>query len=129
MHKTILKINKININNFQPKDTKADITINFTKNQEPKTITKEFILKEPFTLTRKLMLAIKSQGKFIVEGESDDILENIYITQFIDEEETEEKLLNFFKKLCTQVSELKHQKIAREYMRKVDKIKTLKLEI
>jgi len=128
MHKTTIEINKIQIENFQPKGTKANIIVNFTKNNEKNQLNKEFILKEPFNLTRKILISIKSTGKFIIESESDDILENIYITELINEEEIEERLLNFFKKLCTSVSELKHMRIAKDYMKKVDQIKTTKLE-
>jgi len=115
MHKTTIEINKIQIENFQPKGTKANIIVNFTKNNEKNQLNKEFILKEPFNLTRKILISIKSTGKFIIESESDDILENIYITELINEEEIEERLLNFFKKLCTSVSELKHMRIAKDY--------------
>lgn len=127
MHKTILKLKKIEIKEFKPKELKANINIYFDKNEKEEMITKEFILRNPLDIVNKILLAIKSQGKIIVEEEDDDVLKNIYITRVDKEEEIEDKLLEFFKRLCEKAKNLKSLKNATQYMRTFNEIKVMKL--
>ena len=62
----------------------------------------------------------------IVE-DSDDILQNIYITRIENEEVAEEKMLYFFQNLSTKLSKIKTLKKAQDYMKLYDEIKTTKL--
>lgn len=127
MQKTTIQIKKLELENFQPKTQTTDIKVTFQKNNETNTISENIKIKDPYNLTRKLLIKIKSKGKFIIEQESDNILENIYITQLLNEEETEEKLLLFFKTLCQKIQTLRGTKIAKEYMKQINQIKTEKL--
>lgn len=127
MEKTTIQINKVQLENFQPKQETTDIKVTYQKNNEEKTITENIKLKDPYNITRKLLIKIKSKGKFIVEEESDNILENIYVTQLLNEEQVEEQLLLFFRTLCQKIQILRTKKIAKEYLKQIDQIKTEKL--
>lgn len=127
MYKTILKIKRIEIQNFNPKEAKADLNIIFDKNNVEKSVIKPVLLREPMKLVELVLLAMKSEGKFIVEEESDDILSSIYITRVADEEEIEEKMLPFFKNLCEKAIKLKNTKLASQYMQLFNEIKVMKL--
>jgi len=61
----------------------------------------------------------------IVE-DSNDILQNIYITRIENEEEIEEKLLYFFQGLCSKFAKIKSLTKAPDYMKLYDEIKTTK---
>lgn len=128
MHKTLLKIKRLELQEFKPKEAKANLVIVFDKNNVEETIVKEVLLKNPIELVKKVLILVKSKGRFIVEEESDNILENIYITRVADEEKIEEKMLLFFKSLCETAIKLKNTKIASQYMRLFNEIKIMKLE-
>ncbi len=127
MHKTILKLKRIEIKEFKPKELKANLDIVFDKNDKEKIVNKEFILKNPLGMVNKILISMKSEGKIIVEEEDDDILKNIYITRIDKEEEVEEKLFSFFKTLCEKGKKLKSLKNATQYMRVFNEIKVMKL--
>lgn len=127
MNKTILKLRKIEIKEFKPKDLKVNLDIYFDKNEKEEVINKEFILKSPIEIVTKILLSIKSKGKIIVEEEDDDILKNIYITRVDKEEEVEDKLLIFFKNLIEKAKKLKSLKNATLYMKLYNEIKVMKL--
>ena len=127
MHKTVLKFKKIEVKAFKPKDLKVNLSIYFDKDEKEEIIDKEFILKNPIEIVNKILLAIKSKGKIIVEEEDDDILKNIYITRVDREEEIEDKLLVFFKDLVERGKKLKSLKNAGQYMKLYNEIKVMKL--
>ncbi len=127
MHKTVLKFKKIEVKAFKPKDLKVNLSIYFGKDEKEEIIDKEFILKNPIEIVNKILLAIKSKGKIIVEEEDDDILKNIYITRVDREEEIEDKLLVFFKDLVEKGKKLKSLKNAGQYMKLYNEIKVMKL--
>lgn len=127
MHKTILKLKKLEIKEFKPKELKVNLNIIFDKNEKEEVINKDFILGNPIDITNKILLSIKSQGKIIVEEEDDDILKNIYITRVDREEAVEDKLLVFFKTLCEKGKKLKSLKNATLYMKLFNEIKVMKV--
>lgn len=127
MHKTILKLKRIEIKEFKPKELLSRLDVIFDKDGEEKIIGKEIILRNPLDIVNKILLSMKSQGKIIVEEEDDDILKNIYITRVDKEEEVEEKLFGFFKTLCEKGKKLKSIKNATQYMRLFNEIKVMKL--
>ncbi len=127
MQKTIYKIKKIEVADFKPKESVSMIKITYTKNDQIQQIVKDFsTTNNPVELVNKIMLEVKSKDKVIVE-ESDDILQNIYITRIENEEATEEKMLMFFQNLCAKFSKIKSLKKASDYMKLYDEIKITKL--
>lgn len=127
MQKTILRLKRIEIKEFKPKELRANIDIIFDKNDVEKIISKEIILRNPLDIVNKILLTMKSEGKMIVEEEDDDILKNIYITRIDREEEIEEKLFSWFRSLCEKAKHLKNVKVAPQYMKVFNEIKVMKL--
>ena len=126
MQKTVFQIKKVEVKEFKPKEGLSVIKITYSKNGEQKQITKSFHLSNPVEVVNKIILEVKSADKVIIE-ESDDILQNIYITRIENEEEIEEKLLFFFQSLCSKFSRIKTMNKANDYMKLYDEIKTTKL--
>lgn len=128
MQKTVYKVKKIEMVDFKPKDFVSVLKITFTKNDIPQQFTKEFSFINPVEIVNKIILEIKKTDRMIVE-DSDDILQNIYITRIDDEENTEEKMLYFFQNLSAKLNKIKSLKKAPDYMKLYDEIKTTKLFI
>ena len=127
MQKTVYKIKKIEVLEFRPKESVSVIKISFTKNDIPEQIIKEFPMSNnPVEMVNKIMLEVKSQNRMIVE-DTDDILQNIYITRIDNEEVMEEKMLLFFQNLCGKFSKMRSLTKAPDYMKLYDEIKTTKL--
>ena len=126
MQKNIYRIRKLEVLDFKPKETISSIKITFTKNDVQEQIVKQFNLKNPVEVVNNILLEIKKKDRMIVE-DSDDVLQNIYITRIEDEEQMEEKLLYFFQGLCSKFAKIKSLTKAPEYMRLYDEIKTMKL--
>lgn len=125
MQKTIYKVKKLEIVDFKPKESISSIKITFTKNDVEEQIIKQFNLKNPVEIVNHILLEIKKKDRMIVE-DSDDVLQNIYITRIENEEEVEEKLLYFFQGLCSKFSKIKGLTRAPDYMKLYDEIKTTK---
>lgn len=126
MQKTVYRIKKIEVMDFKPKEFISVIKIIYTKNDQIQQIVKEFPYINPVEVVNKIVLEIKKADKMIVE-DSDDILQNIYITRIENEEDAEEKMLYFFQNLSIKISKIKSLKKAPDYMRLYDEIKTTKL--
>ena len=126
MQKTVYKIKKVEVIEFKPKESVSTIKIVFTKNDVPEQIVKQFSLKNPVEIVNSIMLEIKKKDRMIVE-DSEDVLQNIYITRIENEEEAEDKLLYFFQGLCSKFSKIRSMTKAPEYMKLFDEIKTTKM--
>ncbi len=110
---------------FKPKEAISNIKITFTRNDQVEQVVKEFNLKNPVEIVNNILLEIKKKDRMIVE-DSDDVLQNIYITRIENEEEVEEKLLYFFQGLCSKFSKIRSMTRAPDYMKLYDEIKTTK---
>ncbi|MBS3171890.1 hypothetical protein J4449_04760 [Candidatus Woesearchaeota archaeon] len=125
MQKTIYRVKKLEILDFKPKESISSIRITFTRNDQVEQIVKQFYLKNPVEIVNSILLEIKKKDRMIVE-DSNDILQNIYITRIENEEEIEEKLLYFFQGLCSKFAKIKSLTKAPDYMKLYDEIKTTK---
>ncbi|MEK6936438.1 MAG: hypothetical protein AABW58_00025 [Nanoarchaeota archaeon] len=125
MQKTIYKVKKVEVMDFKPKEAISNIKITFTRNDQVEQVVKEFNLKNPVEIVNNILLEIKKKDRMIVE-DSDDVLQNIYITRIENEEEVEEKLLYFFQGLCSKFSKIRSMTRAPDYMKLYDEIKTTK---
>ena len=85
--------------NFNPRETKTQLKILFTKNDVLKNMIIDVVLSHPIDIVNKILLLVKSEDKVIID-ESDDVLQNLFITRVSDEEAVEEKLLSFFTINC-----------------------------
>ena len=129
MNKTIYKLHEVSVKDYTRKDNKLLLKVRFSKNE----VLNEFI--EPYGITssvelvKSIIFKIKSMDKVIVETESDDLLDNIYIIRLHNEEEVEERMLEFFRKLLDKVKGLKHETIASRYLNTIDNIRHQKLTL
>src|SRR3989338_5285003 len=119
------KEKKLEILDFKPKESISSIRITFTRNDQVEQIVKQFYLKNPVEIVNSILLEIKKKDRMIVE-DSNDILQNIYITRIENEEEIEEKLLYFFQGLCSKFAKIKSLTKEPDYMKLYDEIKTTK---
>ena len=106
MQKTVYKVKKVEVMDFKPKEFISVIKIIYTKNDQQQQIIREFPFINPVDVVNKIILEIKKSDKMIVE-DTDDILQNIYITRIEDEENVEEKMLYFFQNLSAKLSKIK----------------------
>ena len=126
-----LKIDYIRVNTFKPKEQLAEIEISFYKDDKQELIKKEYLLKNPLGLLRKMLLDIKSKDRIIFDDPTLDPVEmlKIYSPVLIkDEEETEEKIFNFIKGLCGKAHYMKTTKDAKTHMKLFDEFKTASLK-
>lgn len=131
MNKIALKISKIDIADLNPKEITAKIKITFLKNDTPSFILKEFKLNDPVSITKNVMLLVKGSVKQNQNdyGDVDELLDNLSVTNFINEESTEEKLLTFFQSICSKALKLKSLTDAKSYMKVIDEFKTTKFDL
>ena len=90
MQKTVYRVKKVEVVDFKPKEGSSLLKITFTKNDKQEQFTKEFALKNPIEIVNRILIDIKAKDRMIVE-DTDDVLQNIYITRIENEEEAEEK--------------------------------------
>ena len=127
MNKTIYKIHEITVKEYNRSENKIAFNVKFSKNDLINQFTEAFEPANSAAVVNAILLKLKSMDKIIVESESDDFLDNIYITRIFNEDLIEEKMLMFFSKLFEKVRSLKHERIAGKYLNTIDDIKHQKL--
>lgn len=128
MKEVILKISRIDILNFDPKESKADLKISFLKSNEENNILKNYKLENPELIVEDILKSIKKEGKIEIEDE-DDLLGSIFVIRLLEEEKIEEKISAFLARLCEKSRLLKKEKNYQTYMRLFDEMKTQKLTL
>ncbi len=126
MNKTVYQIKEIVVKDYSRKESRLLLTAKFTKNDVLDEITQSYETTNPAGVVNDIILKIKSKDKIIVE-DSDDILNNIYITRIENEDEIEERMLAFFSKLFDKIRSLRHETVAGRYLNTIDDIKHQKL--
>ena len=99
MKKTIFKLNEIAVKDFNRKEKRLLLNIRFNKEETMDEFDLLWNMSNIPGLVNEILLKIKSRDKIIIEADSDDILDNIYITRIADEEFVEDRMLDFFKRL------------------------------
>ena len=127
-----IKLKNIIIENFDPKELSANLKINFFSDDKEHQIVKRFQLKHPFTIVNNLFLAIKSKDKLVLDRQPADPLEALAFYSPIkieNEEEVEEKIINFITHLCTKARSITTNKNAIVHMKIVNEFKTARLDL
>ena len=127
MNKTIYKIHEITVKDYNRGENKIVFNVKFSKNEMVNEFTESFEPANSASVVNAILLKLKSMDKIIVESDSDDFLDNIYITRIFNEDLIEEKMLMFFSKLFEKVRALKHERVAGRYLNTIDDIKHQKL--
>ncbi len=128
MKEAILKINRIDLLNFDPKESKADFKISFLKSNEENNILKSYKLENPEFIVEDILKSIKKEGKIEIEDD-EDLLGSIFVVRLLEEEKIEEKILAFLARLCEKSRLLKREKNYQSYMKLFDEMKTQKLAL
>ena len=126
MQKVLYELKRVELVDLKPREGNSGVLVFFEKEGREKVLSLHFDLTNPVDIVNKILLGIKTHDKIIID-ESDDILQNIYITRIDNEEVIEEKLLLFFQNLCGKYAKMKSLKKAPDYMKLYDEIKTTKL--
>ena len=127
----IIKIQKVMVSSYKPKEMLAEFEISYLKNNIQELIKKEYPLKNPMKLTHQIILDVKSKNKIIFEEDLEPLerLERYSPIILENYDDVEEKLFNFLRNLCEKSKKLHNSKDATEHMRLFDQFKTVKLDI
>lgn len=128
MKDIILTIDKLAIMHFDPKHTRGTFAIHYSKDKEQYTLERQYVLEHPEPIVTDLLKAVKQQGKMELTDD-DDILGSLFVIRLLDEDTVEEKLYNFFARLCEKARTMKHMKTHAEYMKLFDEIKIKELHL
>ena len=126
MQKVLYELKRVELVDLKPREGNSGVLVFFEKEGREKVLSLHFDLTNPVDIVNKILLGIKTHDKIIID-ESDDILQNIYITRVFNEENIEDRLLNFFQDICAKSKKLKNLRDAREYMKLYDQMKIARL--
>ena len=126
MRETILKIERLDITNFAPKNRIVSFKMDCSKDNQHFSIDRNFNLQPIEPYVENLIKEVKAMGKTeIVEDE--DILGSIFVVRLFNEDNIKERLINFFSKVADKLKMMRHQRDHANYMKVYDEIKVLKL--
>ncbi len=120
------------VENFDPKQLSAKFKVNFIKESKEEQIIKEFPLKHPLNIANHIFLAVKSKDRIVLDAPPSDPLEALEMYSPIkieNEEDTEEKIINFITHLCTRARSLKTNTKAIVHMKIINEFKTARLDL
>ena len=129
MNRTIYKIHEIAVKDFSRKDHHLVFTVRFSKNDTLDEFDVPWNMGNVATLVNDILMKIKQRDKIIIEADSDDVLGNIYITRIYNEEEVEERMLDFFKRLVEKIKSIKHERRTNVFMNMLGDVKHQKLTL
>ncbi|MDP4012204.1 MAG: hypothetical protein Q8R00_01195 [Candidatus Nanoarchaeia archaeon] len=127
MKKTIFRLHEVYIKEFDRKQNHLVFGIKFSKNENLDELVLPWKIGDSVNLVNEIILKVKSKDKLIIETESDDILDNIYITRIDNEEAIEERMLDFFRRLFERIKSIKHESRPNVFMNLVTDVKHQKL--
>ena len=126
MKRNLIYIKKVEVLQFDPRTNQSKCGIKYLNNNEPKALVIECCVERAEKIARNILETIKEQEK--VEKTSEDIFD-VTVTEFANDEKTEEILTNFFGRLCDKTRRLKHERNHTAYMKLYDEIRMEKLMI
>jgi len=128
MKEVVLTIDTLAIVNFEPNNNRGAFLIHYSKDKEHHTLEKSYALDHPEPIVQDLLKEVKQQGKMELTDD-DDILGSLFIIRLLNEDAVEEKLHNFFARLCEKAKTMKHMRTHTEYMKLFDEIKIKELHL
>ena len=127
MKDVILTMDTLAIAHFDPKQGIGRFVIHFTKDNRPEHFEKQYALDDPESIVQDLLKEVKQRGKMEIT-DYDDLIGSIFVVRLMDEDVVDEKLFNFFARLCEKAKAMKHMKHHADYMRLYDEIKIKALD-
>ncbi|MBI1973078.1 hypothetical protein HYS50_03665 [Candidatus Woesearchaeota archaeon] len=128
MKDVILTMEKLTIASFDPKEGRGRFVIHFSKDNEHHSFEKEYTLTHPEPIVEDLLREVKQRGKIHID-DYDDLIGSIFVVRLLNEDAVDEKLFNFFARLCEKIKMMKHLKNHAEYMKLYDEIKIKELQL
>jgi len=129
MGRVVIKINGLEMVNFDPLTLKSSMNLNYDINGEKqKQIINVDLTRKSEILVEGIMRFIKSQGANC-NDERDDILENLYSRDITNIDKAEEKLLIYLSKLCEKIRFMKNNKNPTEHMKLYHEINGSKITL
>ena len=128
MKKILVKLNKITVNKFSPKERAVEIDI-FFNDGTAKEITKMVAIDDPEKLAEDIILEIRNLEKRANQrfnGES--ILDSIVTILFEDEDKTLSKMTMFFSKVCDKIKEVRTSRDPSAYLDLINRVNSMSYE-
>ncbi|HLD15959.1 MAG TPA: hypothetical protein VJB94_05280 [Candidatus Nanoarchaeia archaeon] len=126
--KVVYEVKGVSVANFEPKNSSIVFKIKYTKNNTNGELIKTFNFSDAASLVSEVMREIKRKDN-VVDLDEEDFLADYQVVDFVDQEEVEEKLLNFFNRIKEKVRILKKSTNASNYMKLFDEIKIARMEL
>lgn len=126
--KVVYEVKGVSVANFDPKSNSIIFKIKFSKNNLPQEIVKSFNFTDTAALVAEVMKEMKKKDK-VMDLDEADFLADYQVVDFVDEEDAEEKLLNFFNRIKEKVRVLRKSTNATNYMKLFDEIKIARMEL
>lgn len=129
MNTIALRVKRIEISSFNPRNFTANFKIVYSKNDSDYffTISHDFKTRSEI-ITENIIKEIKSKAK-PEENFKDDILDTLYSIKLTDDKRTEERLINFFARLNEKVKLLRIEKNHQKYMSQIADLNAVKLNL
>ncbi len=113
---------------YEPRDGGASIKVSYNRDGQEENMYKKVKIENPEKLCGEIVKDVKGRCKLEM-SEVDDLVGSIFVIRVVDEDKTEEKLFNFFAKVCDKVRMLRHTRDHVMYMRLYDEIKMEKMKL
>ena len=128
MRQVILEVNSLEMVNFSPKNYNGEMNLNYSVDGERKVQTVRFDLTRKIEpIVGSILKFVKTQGNQDVDEE--DLVGSLFVKKLMNEEKVEERLLNFFAKLCEKVRFMKMDRNHVNYMNMFHEVKGSKISL
>jgi hypothetical protein len=126
MKDVVIKLHGVEMQNFDCRTCTAKMVIFYDIDDNSiKKVVNFDLNKKSEIIVNSILNFLKSQANVDVDG--DDIVSNIFVKKFVNEENVEEKLIVYFSKLRENVKFMKINNNHADYMKLYDQIKTSKI--
>ena len=128
MKKVLVKMKKLSVSKFSPKERSVEIDVIFNDGSD-KEITKKVAIDDPQKLAEDLILEIRNLEKSSnqrFDGES--ILDDLVTIVFEDEDKTLQKMTMFFSRVCDKINEVRNSRDPSGYLSLINKVNSLVFE-
>ncbi|HLD12804.1 MAG TPA: hypothetical protein VJB87_04385 [Candidatus Nanoarchaeia archaeon] len=128
MPNTEYEIKNILVKQFEPRQSHIIFDINYSKNGAIITLTKDYKFDDPANFVKQIIHDIKKKDA-TENWEDNDPLAGYQVINLKNQEDTEERLLNFIARIHEKARLMKRMKDAKKYMQLFDDMKTARMLI
>ncbi len=126
MRQIILELNGLEMIKFSPNDFRGIMDLSYSVDGLKKNQTINLDLTRKVEgMVAGILKFVKSQGEQDVD--EDDLIGSLFVKKLINEEKVEEKLLNFFSKVCEKVRFMKRDKNHANFMKMFHEVEGSKI--